>query len=203
MPKVVAIVPCRKRSKRILHKNTLPIAGKPLFQWTVDMAIELDFVDEVIVATDDEVIVDRCIDLYVGGNKVRIYDDYLAGENGRPTQDIVRDCLKGYPLDTIIIWLQPTTPLRTAFHISRAFQFYKKFEIPLTSAYINDRNKWFQLNGGIYILKLEDNLHLKNFIGGEFMLTYFMSKKDSIDIDEPEDFMKARFYMEKRLKEGL
>ena len=201
MPKTVVIIPSRKFSKRLEGKNTRDFCGKPLFQWTLDIAMKLDFVDEVIVATDDEAIVDICIELYLGDEKISIYEDDKAGENGRPTRDIVRDALVGYDVSTTVIWLQPTTPLRTGYQISHAYQVYKdRASFPLISAYIDVKNKSFQHNGGVYIFSLAHALLGKDIVGGEFMCVYFMPKEDSIDIDTLSDFIEAERRMEARLK---
>ncbi len=201
MPKTVAIVPCRKYSKRLPNKNKLPFCGKTLVQWSVELALQLDFVDEVIVATDDEDIIDIIIDQYLGEEKIRIYEDTLAGENGRPTRDIVRDALIGYSTETRVIWLQPTTPLRTLYQVSHAYGIYKKrCSMPLISAYIDRENMCFQHNGGIYIFTLAVALLTRDIVGGEFMCVYFMPKEDSIDIDDINDFREAEKRMEERLR---
>lgn len=48
------IIPARKGSKRIPGKNFKDFKGKPLYQWSVDIAKEAGF-EDVIVSTDAEI----------------------------------------------------------------------------------------------------------------------------------------------------
>ena len=52
MSKVLGIIPARKGSKGILHKNSKLICGKPLIAWTIEAALESNFIDEILVSTD-------------------------------------------------------------------------------------------------------------------------------------------------------
>ena len=53
MKKSVGFIPLRKGSKGIPGKNKKDLAGKPLYQWVLDEAIQSNL-DEVFVFTDDE-----------------------------------------------------------------------------------------------------------------------------------------------------
>ena len=44
--------PC-SGSKRIPRKNVRPLCGKPLLQWSIDVALAAPSVDRVVVSTDD------------------------------------------------------------------------------------------------------------------------------------------------------
>jgi len=55
--KILAIIPARKGSKRLPHKNSMFLSGKPLIAWTIEPAIQSTFIDTVIVSTNDELIV--------------------------------------------------------------------------------------------------------------------------------------------------
>ena len=55
---VVAIIPARFASTRLPGKLLLPIFGKPLLIHTVERAIQARLVDRVLVATDDERIME-------------------------------------------------------------------------------------------------------------------------------------------------
>ena len=48
---MIAVVPIRSGSKGIVDKNIRPIAGNPLFFWTLD-ALQWSNVDRIIVAVD-------------------------------------------------------------------------------------------------------------------------------------------------------
>ena len=58
MPKVV--IQARMGSKRLPGKVLMGIGGKAVLQWVVDAANNTALVDDVIVATPDDIIVDYC-----------------------------------------------------------------------------------------------------------------------------------------------
>lgn len=62
---MVAVIPARGGSKRIPRKNIRPMLGKPLFQYSVELALNTGIFDDVIVSTDDDEIAERAKDLGV------------------------------------------------------------------------------------------------------------------------------------------
>jgi len=58
--KVVGIVVAKKHSKRFDRKNIHPVDGKPMYQHALDAIMESDYIDSVVVATDDETIQNYC-----------------------------------------------------------------------------------------------------------------------------------------------
>lgn len=62
---MVAVIPARGGSKRIPRKNIRPMLGKPLFQYSVELALNAGIFEEVIVSTDDDEIARRAEDLGV------------------------------------------------------------------------------------------------------------------------------------------
>ena len=52
----IAIIPARGGSKRILRKNIRSFCGKPMIAYSIETALASDFIDQVIVSTDDEEI---------------------------------------------------------------------------------------------------------------------------------------------------
>jgi len=57
-PSVIAMIPARLESERFPGKVLLPLEGKPLLYWVVKGAFESNFAKKVIVATDNEEIMD-------------------------------------------------------------------------------------------------------------------------------------------------
>ena len=57
-PKIIAVIPARGGSKRILKKNIKPFKGKPMIAWTIDAAREAGVFDQILVSTDDQEIAD-------------------------------------------------------------------------------------------------------------------------------------------------
>jgi len=57
-PHIVVVIPARFASTRFPGKPLCEIKGRPMIEWIVRKALQSDFVDQVIVATDDERIRD-------------------------------------------------------------------------------------------------------------------------------------------------
>lgn len=58
--KVVAVIPARLASTRLPRKMLRPIAGEPLLAWVYQAARRCPLLDEVIVATDSQEILEFC-----------------------------------------------------------------------------------------------------------------------------------------------
>ncbi len=53
---LVALIPARSGSKGISNKNIRNFKGKPLLSWTIEQALAIKAINQVIVSTDDESI---------------------------------------------------------------------------------------------------------------------------------------------------
>lgn len=58
MPKIAALVPMRHHSQRVPGKNYRPLAGKPLFHHVLHSLLAVPEIDEIVVDTDSEPIMD-------------------------------------------------------------------------------------------------------------------------------------------------
>ena len=56
--KVIAIIPARYGSTRFEGKPLAPILGKPMIQWVYEGVSQSKLINQVIVATDDQRIVE-------------------------------------------------------------------------------------------------------------------------------------------------
>ena len=56
--KIVALVPMRHHSQRVPGKNYRPLAGKPLFHHILQNLLKVQIIDQVVVDTDSEVIIE-------------------------------------------------------------------------------------------------------------------------------------------------
>ncbi len=119
---IVAIIPARAGSKRLPGKNMLPLAGKPLIQWSLDAAKESGVVDLILVTSDDPAVLElaRQQDVMAIKRPLELASDTAT------TVDAVLNALqqlesKGYSAQRVVL-LQPTSPLRTAQNIQAAVQ---------------------------------------------------------------------------------
>ena len=124
MIRILGVIPARGGSKGIKRKNIKNIAGKPLIQWTIDVAKKSNYITELVVSTEDSEIASLSLEL--GATVPFLRPDSLANDDSK-TIDVVN-----YVVDRLeseynkyfdyIIILQPTSPLRTLSHINEAIQ---------------------------------------------------------------------------------
>jgi len=120
--KILAVVPARGGSKSVLRKNIALIAGKPLLAYTIEEALKVDAITDLVVSTDDEEI--ACVARSLGAQVPFIRPAELATDHAQ-SAPVLKHCLLelearcGGRYDAVLM-LQPTTPLRKAGHIIKA-----------------------------------------------------------------------------------
>lgn len=100
--KAVVIIPARWASTRFPGKPLVPIHGKPMIQWVVEKARRATLVSDVIVATDDQRIVD--VVSAFGGKVVMTSDSHPSGT------DRIAEVARGIDCD-IVVNVQGDEPL--------------------------------------------------------------------------------------------
>jgi CMP-N-acetylneuraminic acid synthetase len=55
--KILAVILARSASKRLKNKNILNFFGKPLFYWTLLAAKKSQYLDNIIISTNDKKII--------------------------------------------------------------------------------------------------------------------------------------------------
>jgi N-acylneuraminate cytidylyltransferase len=106
--RIVAVVPARGGSVGFPGKNLAPFLGRPLVACAVAAGLGAG-VPSVLVSTDDDRIADVARD---AGALVIRRPAALATATSR-TVDAVLHAVADQPDDTIVVLLQPTSPLRT------------------------------------------------------------------------------------------
>jgi CMP-N-acetylneuraminic acid synthetase len=220
--KTAALIPCRTGSKEIPGKNFKEIAGKPLWVWTYEAALESGIFDMILLSSD-------------GGfgpieeNKITVLDN--ERHKSLATDEASLDGLlfhyssrKKYK--DIELWglLQVTSPLRTAKDIKKAHKMVLRekwdslvsvthnpvmgwVEDATSEGHVclyhynerpnRDRRKhWFLENGAIYFAKDYVLEAFRCRIGGQIAL-YKMPQERSIEIDSKFDWELANFLLEK------
>jgi len=112
--KILAIIPARKGSKRLINKNILKLNKKPLFQWTLDVALKARIFNQIYLSTDSKIIMNsvknkNCIcpklrKSKLSGDKITLVDVCL---------DVLNYIQKKYDTPDAIVLLQPTSPFRS------------------------------------------------------------------------------------------
>lgn len=99
---ILAVIPARYASSRLPGKPLLMINGKPMYYWVYLSAKMTQLFDKIIVATDDQRIVDSCFQL--GVDVEFTSSEHLTGT------DRVAEVAKKYDYD-IIVNIQGDEPL--------------------------------------------------------------------------------------------
>ncbi len=121
-PSVIALVPARTGSKRLVGKNTRRLAGHPLMAYTIAAALESGVFKAVVVSTESSETAD--IARYYGAEAPFLRPAELAADLS-PDIDWVRHALAslreaGRCFDVFSI-LRPTSPFRGTAAIRRAW----------------------------------------------------------------------------------
>lgn len=124
--KAIAIIPARSGSKGLKDKNIADVCGKPLMYYTINAAVTSRCFDRIMVSTDSVKYAD--IAKQCGAEVPFLRSENTSGDTAG-TWDAVREVLNGYKLrgeefDYVAV-LQPTSPLRDAADIEKAFAMLK------------------------------------------------------------------------------
>jgi N-acylneuraminate cytidylyltransferase len=115
--RVLAVIPARGGSKGLPGKNILPVAGRPLLDWTVCAARDSRSIDRTVLSSDDDLIIEAGRRL---GCDVPFKRPPELATDSAGTVDVVLHALEMAPGYDVVVVLQPTSPLRTAQDIDVA-----------------------------------------------------------------------------------
>lgn len=101
MKKIVAVIPARYHSSRFPGKPLAEIAGEPMIQRVYEQVKQVNDIDEIIVATDDE----RIYNMVLGFKGKAV----MTGECSCGTERVY-EAVRDYPCD-IVINIQGDEPL--------------------------------------------------------------------------------------------
>jgi CMP-N-acetylneuraminic acid synthetase len=211
----LAIIPARGGSKRLPRKNLLDLNGKPLIAYSIEAGLKCEYIDKVIVSSDDDEILN--ISKKFGADTI-IRPDKLASDTAT-SFDAIKHTIENVDKYDYAVLLQSTSPLRTSSHIKEAIELLEKKNAdavvsvcemehsPLWSNTLDatlsmqgflrdevlnkrsqDLEKYYKLNGAIYICKVEKLLEQKSFFLKENIFAYIMDRDISVDIDNTLDF---------------
>jgi CMP-N-acetylneuraminic acid synthetase len=156
---ILAIIPARGGSKRLPRKNILPLAGKPLINYSIEAAKSISSIARVVISTDCEEIANTA---QAAGGGVPFLRPASLSSDTSSSVDVVRHALEhfksiGENFDYVLL-LQPTSPLRTAAHIQGAIDLLatKKADSVISVCECEHSPLWTNT--------LDDSLSLENFI---------------------------------------
>ena len=216
---VYAIIPARKGSKGIPGKNKKDFCGKPLVSWTIEAALNCSIVNKTIVTSDDQDVRNITFSYkypyrYIRNRPKELCEDEVNG------WEVAMDAIEHYDLkdDDIIIYLQPTSPLRTSEDIKIAYFSFVMFKdaeslisccreakmyygFKMTEGYLDpifharylerrrqELPECYVPNGAIYIIHVGTLKTYKSFYTPRTK-PYIMPKERSVDMDEEIDWL--------------
>ncbi len=214
----LGIIPARGGSKRLPRKNVLDLCGKPLIAWSIKAGLNSKYIDKVVVSSDDDEILN--ISLNFGAETIKRpvelasdtattfdaikhtidnfekYDYIVLLQPTSPLRnekhiDEAIELLEAKNADAIVsVCEMDHSPLwsNTLPQDGNMNHFLKDEILNKRS---QDLEKYYRLNGAIYICKTENLLEEKSFFLKENIFAYVMDRESSIDIDEEIDFKMA------------
>lgn len=218
---VIALIPARGGSKGIPRKNLVLVHGRPLIDYTLRAALDSTKVDHVWLSSDDASVLS--IGSSLGARPLERPPEYATDEAS--SIDVVRHFLTALPeslriTDPIIIYLQPTSPLRRADHIDEALSLLGERQASTLVSVVELRKspyKAFGLDRRGRLQSLFDErlsnarrqdlppTYLPNgaiyiFSAEDFenrggfpsngSVPFIMTEEDSVDLDSPEDLLR-------------
>lgn len=222
------LIPARGGSKGVPHKNIKELCGKPLIQYSIDIARKLTTDDNICVSTDDVEIKNVVESL---GLKVPFMrPDELASDTAT-TSDVIVHALKWYESNGVIydavVLLQPTSPLRRIQDIKDCLESYNDSIDMVTTvkrSYVSavlcneDESGYLQMTFGKNGVRRQDAKELYEYNGAVYVinakavidkgLAGFTKKKkivmpeiNSLDIDTMTDWYMVESLLEKKVVE--
>jgi len=224
MSKIVALVPMRHESQRVLGKNYRLLAGQPLYHHIVHALLECPDISEVVVDTDSSIIMDGLRDSFptvlilerpvylrageIPMNEVLLYDTsqveadfYLQTHSTNPllrTETITRaiqTLLNNYPVyDSLFSVTRLQTRLWDG--LGRAIN-----HNPGILLRTQDLPPIYAENSCMYLFTRQTLLSRRNRLG-ERPYMFEIDAAQAWDIDEELDFAIANFLIEQRIMEN-
>lgn len=212
----ICLIPARSGSKGLPNKNMLFLDGKPMIFHTIQAAIDSGcFKKENIYVSTDSVFYKEICE--TTGVTVLMRPEELATDFTTSFQ-LNEHFLKDFPEDQVFVLLQVTSPLRTGEHVREAMELYESSDADHVVSFTKvdksptlfttldeqgyakdiaglggsyrrqDEKTLYYPNGAIYISSKKPYLADKTYFSDKTK-AYLMSKEDSIDVDDRNDFM--------------
>ena len=216
--KTVAVIPARGGSKRLPQKNIKKLDGIPLIAHSVLYAQKHEFISDIYVTTDDELIKEIAMEY---GAIVIDRPQEISGDL-EPTVSALKHVLQSISqsIDNVVL-LQPTNPLRPKDLLNECFSQYETTQSDSLFTVTRNHHKLGQIvnskfipynykigqrsqdlkplffeNGLLYISKV--NLIMNDIIICDNAIPFpVIHPYANVDIDTQDDFDYAEFLLKK------
>ena len=181
--RILALIPARSGSKRVPNKNIRLLGGKPLIAWTIETALSVPGICDVLVSTDSVEI--QVISTAAGASVPWLRPNEIATDEASSI-DVAIHALdwyeKRYGEVGGLLLLQPTSPFRTKEYISQGIEMYlaSSGESVIGVSPVRDRPSWMvtieknrikQINDKQEISAESQNMNNLYIVNGGFYLT--------------------------------
>jgi CMP-N-acetylneuraminic acid synthetase len=224
--KIVALLPMKANSERVIGKNFKSFCGKPLYRWMLDTLISVEAIDKIVINTDARSIL--AANGLVESDRIIIRDrpDEICGDMVSMNL-VIQDDVENIEADHFLM-THTTNPLLSEKTIRGAIdtylsavssgdadslftvnkiqtRFYDSQARPVNHdperlVRTQDLEPWFEENSNLYLFSRDSFLETKARIGGNPMM-FESPALESIDIDTPDDWALAevmvQFYRQK------
>ena len=212
--KYIAIIPARGGSKGVPKKNIKEFLGKPLIEHSINYAKESKFIEKIILTTDNEEIkkIGKDNNITVVNRPKEISGDKATTESA--IEHVIS--LFKFSIDTTIILLQPTSPIRPKNSLDKMIKIFNEqlYDSMLTLSPIHpltwkvdnkktecmydysnrprrqdfkEKDLIYDENGSVYIFTNKIFIEKNNRLGGKIG-HYIFKEEYGRQIDTPLDF---------------
>jgi CMP-N,N'-diacetyllegionaminic acid synthase len=222
---IVGLIPAKKLSLGLKNKNLRKINGKSLAEIAIMNATKSKYLDKVYVSTNSKKIFNISKNYKV--NLIKRPESLCNNFAG--SEEVISHFIKKLKksekkLDTTIVYLQPTSPLRSHKDIDRAIKiflnskeeslvsvtrlnnkFLKTVELKNNSLYeLNKKtltknrqelSNFYYLDGFIFLFTIRKFLKSRNFLNKS--TPFYTNRKKAIDVDDLISFKAAKKILEK------
>ncbi|WP_115131483.1 cytidylyltransferase domain-containing protein [Synechococcus sp. N26] len=222
---LLALIPARGGSKGIPRKNIKPFCGKPLLQWSIDVALAAPSVDRVVVSTEDSEIAGIA---RRGGAEVPFLRPPELASDTAPGISPVLHALQKLPEVTEVLLMQPTSPLRRVADVEAIVALHRQAgsDSVVSVAPVGKHPSWmftlspdrvlnpfidspdvscrqelptaYILNGALYLASRSFLEREKSFRNSK-TVGYVMPLDYSVDIDTPLDWEWGEFLKQRQI----
>ncbi len=214
---ILAIIPARGGSKRVINKNIKKFFGKPIIGYPIEQAIKSKIFHKIIVTTDSKKIAN--VSKRFGADVPFIRPKYLSGDKIMPIRVIehsINWCESNIAKVDFVCVIYPTTPMINYKDLRKSFKKIKKgifnyvfsakkFYYPVQRSFYSrngstkmlfkknynkrsqDLEKVYHDAGQFYWGKKKAWLDKKNIFGNKSSI-HLINYLDSHDVDTNEDW---------------
>ena len=138
--KILVVIPARGGSKGIPRKNIRLLDNKPLISYSIGIAKSSEYVDDVVVTTDDSEI--ALLSEKFGASVIRRSEELSTDET--PLDPVVYDAMVqkeklAFDEYDLVITLQPTSPLIKTSTLDQVIEKFEDFAIDSVITVVDDR----------------------------------------------------------------